>query len=63
MRKLAQTRELHGKVWVNTKGRQQVGLLIGAKAAHVSVGEGGAAGGCRGRRVGRGHCWLACHQT
>jgi hypothetical protein len=37
MRKLALLRELHGKVGVNSKGRQEVGVPVGAKAPKVCI--------------------------
>ncbi|KAJ6723665.1 hypothetical protein OIU74_008097 [Salix koriyanagi] len=61
-RKLALGRELHGEFWVDSKGREQVGILVGAEAAYVSVRKRRAAV-CRGCSRGRrSHRRLACHQ-
>lgn len=37
MRELALIRKLNGEVWVNPKGRQQLRVLVGAKAANIST--------------------------
>jgi hypothetical protein len=61
VRKFALFRELHGKVWVNSKGREEVGVLVGAETAKVGVREDRATVGRRRGRIWRSHRRLACH--
>ena len=61
VRKLALARELHGKFWVDSEGREQVGIFVGAKAVYVSMREGRAAVCRRCGGVGRSYRRLACH--
>jgi hypothetical protein len=59
VRKLALARELHGKFWVDSKGREQAGIFVGAKAVYVSMRKCRAAV-CRGcGRVRRSYRRLA----
>ncbi|KAK0577362.1 hypothetical protein LWI29_031981 [Acer saccharum] len=37
MRKVALARELNGKVWVNSKGRQELGVLVATEAVQIGM--------------------------
>lgn len=59
---LALVGKLQGEVGVDSQGRQQLGVLEGAEAAHVGVGQRRAAVRRRRWRLRRSHRRLARHQ-
>lgn len=63
MRKLALSRELNCKIWINPKWRQKVGVPVGAKTAKVSMRQSRTAVCRRWCWVWSSHSWFACQQT